>query len=60
MLAQELSGSVSFRHGMDVFLLIHLGLHLLFLLHKRNEFRDALSWLFIVGAALFSGLSLLL
>lgn len=39
----------------DVFFIIHLGLHLLFLMHRKNEFKDWVSWTIIVGAAL-SGL----
>lgn len=45
----------SFRIGFDYFLIIHLFLHVLFLLHKRNEFKDWISWSIIIGAAL-SGL----
>jgi hypothetical protein len=44
--------------GIDIFLGIHLLLHLLFLRHPNNEFRDALSWSLIVGAALFGALDL--
>jgi hypothetical protein len=46
--------------ALDLFCLLHLGLHLLFLRHPRNEFRDALSWALIVGAALTGGIDLLL
>lgn len=42
----------SFRYGFDVFLIIHFFLHLLFLLHKKNEFRDWISWSIISGAGL--------
>jgi hypothetical protein len=41
----------SFRNGFNVFLVIHLGLHILFLKHPRNEFKDWLSWAMIIGAA---------
>jgi hypothetical protein len=41
--------------GLDVFFIIHVGLHLLFLLHKKNEFKDTLSWVVIVAAGV-SGL----
>jgi hypothetical protein len=37
--------------GFDWFFVVHLGLHLLFLLHRNNEFKDWMSWLPIVGAA---------
>uniref|UniRef100_UPI0032166640 DUF6713 family protein n=1 Tax=uncultured Draconibacterium sp. TaxID=1573823 RepID=UPI0032166640 len=40
------------RTGIDVFLLIHLGLHLLFLKNKRNEFKDWISWTIIAGAGI--------
>lgn len=49
----------SFIFGFDIFLMIHLGLHLLFLMHKKNEFKDWLSWLIIAGAALGGLLDLL-
>ena len=38
--------------GLDYFFIIHLGLHLIFLLHKRNEFKDWLSWSLITGCAI--------
>jgi hypothetical protein len=44
----------------DLFFILHLGLHLLFLRHPQNEFRDALSWTLILGAALSGGIDLLL
>ena len=46
--------------ALDVFFILHLGLHLLFLRHPRNEFRDALSWTLIVGTAVSGGIDLLL
>jgi hypothetical protein len=49
-----------FIHGLSIFFMIHIGLHLLFLLHKKNEFKDWISWLFIVGAGLFGFLDLIL
>jgi len=45
--------------ALDLFCLVHLGLHLIFLRHPRNEFRDALSWTLIVGAAMSGGIDLL-
>ena len=48
-----------FVRGLDVFYLVHLGLHLLFLWHPKNEFKDGLSWLWIAGAALGGGLDLM-
>jgi hypothetical protein len=44
-----------FIRGLDIFFIVHLGLHLLFLLHKKNEFKDWLSWS-IISAAALSGL----
>ena len=46
-------------YGLDIFFLVHVGLHLLFLLHPKNEFKDSLSWSFILGAGLFGALDLL-
>jgi hypothetical protein len=43
----------NFRIGFDYFLIVHLILHLLFLMHKKNEFKDWISWTIISGAALF-------
>lgn len=40
--------------GLSIFFVVHLALHLLFLRHPKNEFKDAHSWLLIAGAA-FSG-----
>ncbi len=42
--------------GLSLFFIIHLGLHLLFLKHPLNEFKSALSWILIVGAALAGAL----
>ncbi len=45
------TATASFRNGMDVFMIVHLGLHVLFLWHPKNEFKDAISWVIIAGAA---------
>jgi L-cystine uptake protein TcyP (sodium:dicarboxylate symporter family) len=45
--------------GLDVFFIIHVGLHLLFLLHKKNEFKDWISWTIIVMAGVFGLLDIL-
>ncbi|WP_299523710.1 DUF6713 family protein [Winogradskyella sp.] len=42
----------SFIYGFDIFMIVHLGLHILFLKHKNNEFKDWISWSIIVGAGL--------
>ncbi|MEO1438468.1 MAG: DUF6713 family protein [Bacteroidota bacterium] len=52
--------NTAFRAGFDYFLIIHLGLHILFLWHPKNEFKDWVSWSIIVGAALFGGLDLVM
>ena len=46
------SDNESFFYGFDIFLIIHLVLHLLFLKHKKNEFKDWISWTIIIGAAI--------
>jgi hypothetical protein len=38
--------------GVDLFFMLHLGLHSLFLMHPKNEFKDVLSWTIISGAAI--------
>ena len=45
------SGNEKFIYGFDIFLIIHFFLHLLFLRHKNNEFKDWISWSIITGAA---------
>jgi uncharacterized membrane protein (DUF106 family) len=50
--AYEISTSrQSFITGFSAFLIIHLLLHVLFLWHKSNEFKDWISWTIIIGAA---------
>ena len=46
--------------GMSIFFVIHMGLHLLFLRHPKNEFIDVHSWLLIVGAAVCGSLQLII
>lgn len=53
------SNNDSFRRGFDYFLIGHFILHLLFLMHRKNEFKDWISWTIITGAALFGLLDLL-
>jgi hypothetical protein len=52
-------GDGAFRRGFDIFLLIHLGLHLLFLTHQKNEFKDWISWTIISGAAICGAIDLI-
>ena len=42
----------SFINGFSIFMVIHLGLHILLLKHKNNEFKDWISWTIIIGAGL--------
>ena len=44
--------SESFRFGCSIFFIVHLFLHLLFLTHKKNEFKDWISWSLISGAGI--------
>lgn len=42
----------AFIYGFNIFMIVHLGLHILFLKHKNNEFKDWISWSIIIGAGL--------
>lgn len=42
----------AFIYGFNIFMILHLGLHILFLKHKNNEFKDWISWSIIIGAGL--------
>ena len=44
--------SPNFRYGFSIFLVVHFFLHLLFLLHPKNGFKDWISWTMITGAGL--------
>jgi hypothetical protein len=55
-----ISGNNSFIKGFDIFMIVHIGLHLLFLRHKNNEFTDWTSWTLIIGAGLFGLADLLI
>ncbi len=46
--------------GLNVFFIAHFVMHLLFLKHKKNEFKDWLSWTLIAGAAFFGLLDILI
>jgi hypothetical protein len=45
-------GGEPFRRSFDFFLIIHFVLHLLFLKHPKNEFKDWISWAIISGAGI--------
>lgn len=47
------------KFALDVFFMIHVGLHILFLQHKKNEFKDLVSWAIIISAGLFGLLDIL-
>ncbi len=48
--SEDISGVVFW---LDIFFMIHVVLHLIFLKHKNNEFKDWISWTFILGAGIF-------
>jgi len=47
-----------FRIGFDFFLIVHFILHLLCLMLKKNEFKDWISWVLIIVAAVFGFLDI--
>lgn len=49
-----------FIYGFNIFMVVHLILHILFLKHKENEFKDWISWSILIGAGLCGLLDLLL
>lgn len=55
MLADE-----TFRIGFNYFLIFHLVLHLLYAKHKRNGFKDWISWVIISSAALSGFLDIIM
>ncbi|MEQ9298170.1 MAG: hypothetical protein RIF33_06395 [Cyclobacteriaceae bacterium] len=59
LLLPQYFNNPTFRVGFSIFLIIHVFLHLLFLLHKKNEFKDWVSWLLIKGAGLSGALFLI-
>lgn len=52
--------NISLVRGLNIFFMIHVGLHLLFLRHPKNEFTGLFSWLIIVGAGVAGLLDLLM
>ena len=42
----------SFIQIFNIFTIVHLGLHVIGLKHKNNEFKDWISWTLIIGAGL--------
>jgi hypothetical protein len=52
--------SNSFIKWFDIFMIIHIGLHLLLLKNKNNEFKDWISWILIIGAGFFGLVDLII
>ncbi len=50
----------TYQWGLDIFFIIHLGLHIGYLFHPKNEFKDATSWILIAGAASCGAVELLI
>ncbi len=50
--------NLSLVRGLDIFFVIHLFLHVLFLRHPKNQFKEAFSWAVIVGAGVAGSLDL--
>ena len=48
-----------FRVGFDYFLIVHLVMHIFYLKHKKNEFKDWISWTIISAAGLSGALDLI-
>lgn len=38
--------------GLDIFFIIHVFLHVLFLKHPKNQFKSVFSWVIILGAGI--------
>jgi len=49
----------AFIYGFNIFMIVHLWLHIIFLKHKNNEFKDWISWAIIIGAGLCGLIDLL-
>lgn len=45
---------------LDIFFIIHLILHMMFIKHKQNEFHSYYSWFLIIGMSLLGVLNLLM
>jgi hypothetical protein len=48
------------NYSLDIFFIVHVGLHLLFLKHPKNEFKDLISWIIILSAGMFGLLDILI
>ena len=45
---------------LEIFFIVHLALHIIYIKNPKNEFKDLISWTFIVGPALFGLLDIVL
>lgn len=54
------SDNSQLKYGLDIFFIIHVVLHLLFLKHKKNEFKDRVSWAIILSAGIFGLIDILI
>jgi hypothetical protein len=43
----------AFIKGVNIFLMVHAVLHLFYIKHKNNEFKDGISWTLIITPGLF-------
>jgi hypothetical protein len=50
---------VAWMRGLDVFFIVHVLLHLLFLRHPKYEFKTVLSWVLIICCGLCGAVDLL-
>ena len=51
-LITNISAAEVFATIFDAFMIIHFLLHILFLKHKKNKFKDSFSWSIITGVAI--------
>ena len=54
-----LTNQESVIKGLDIFFIIHVGLHIVFLRHKNNQFKSLLSWIIICSIGVLGILDLL-
>lgn len=47
-----------FMVGFNIFLILHMAIHIIYIKHKKNEFKDWISWTLIIGAGLSGAASL--
>ena len=46
-------------NGLDIFCIVHVGLHMIFRNHRHNQFQSWFSWALILGAGLAGAVDLL-